>query len=67
VRRAADRIAALDPAWIHAMHGGTLTREALPAYMSTLRRQEFAYRGKLLGRMMDEGACPAEPLEAERG
>ena len=31
-------------------HGGTLTREALPYYLSALRRNEFAYRGMLLGR-----------------
>jgi hypothetical protein len=41
------------------MHGGTLTRESLPAYTSALQRQEFAYNGRLLGRMMDEG-CQQE-------
>jgi flavorubredoxin len=54
VRRVVDRIVDIDPAWVHAMHGGTLTRDALPAYVSALRREEFAYRGLLLGRMMDE-------------
>jgi flavorubredoxin len=56
VRRVVDRVTALDPAWIHSMHGGTLTRESLPAYVSALRCQEFAYNGHLLGRMMDEEA-----------
>jgi hypothetical protein len=32
------------------MHGGTITREAACAYTKALREQEFAYRGKLLGR-----------------
>ena len=54
VRRVADRIAGIDPKWIHAMHGGTLTREALPAYIKALHRQEYAYRGWLLGRRVDE-------------
>jgi hypothetical protein len=38
------------------MHGGTLTREAAGGYVAALREQEFAYRGKLLGR---EVAAPA--------
>jgi flavorubredoxin len=50
VRQVASRIAQLDPAWVHAMHGGTLTRDALPGYLAALRQQEFAYRGLLLGR-----------------
>jgi flavorubredoxin len=54
VRRVADRIAGIDPKWIHAMHGGTLTREALPAYIKALHRQEYAYRGWLLGRPVDQ-------------
>jgi flavorubredoxin len=50
VRAVVDRVAALDPAWVHAMHGGTLTGGALPQYVAALRTQEFAYRGMLLGR-----------------
>jgi flavorubredoxin len=50
VRRVVDRIEALDPRWIHAMHGGTLTRESLPSYVAALREKEFAYDGWLLGR-----------------
>ena len=56
VRQVVDRIAELDLAWVHAMHGGTLTGEALPYYVSALRTQEFGYRGMLLGR---EVARPA--------
>jgi flavorubredoxin len=53
VRRVVDRIVPLDPEFVHAMHGGTLTRAALPAYVSALKRQEYAYRGKLLGRQVE--------------
>jgi len=56
VRAAVDRIEALDPEWVHAMHGGTLTRDVVPAYNTALREHEFAYRGLLLGR---EVAAPA--------
>jgi flavorubredoxin len=50
VRAVVDRIEALEPAWIHAMHGGTLTGDVLPAYNKALREHEFAYCGLLLGR-----------------
>jgi len=56
VRAVVDRIEALDPEWVHAMHGGTLTRAAVPAFNQALREHEFAYRGLLLGR---EIAAPA--------
>jgi flavorubredoxin len=50
VRQVLDRIEAYDPDWVHAMHGGSLPREAVPAYVAALREQDFAYRGLLLGR-----------------
>lgn len=50
VRQVVDRIEALDPAWVFAMHGGSLTRESLPYYVRALREHDFAYRGMLLGR-----------------
>jgi flavorubredoxin len=50
VRAVAGRIEELAPAWIHAMHGGSLTGEALHHYTTALRDHEFAYRGVLLGR-----------------
>jgi flavorubredoxin len=56
VRQVVDRIEALDPAWVHAMHGGSLPREALDPYVRALREQEFAYEGMLLGRPL---AVPA--------
>jgi flavorubredoxin len=56
VREVVDRIEVLDPEWVHAMHGGTVARAALPYFVRALREQEFAYRGFLLGR---EVAAPA--------
>ncbi len=50
VRRVVDRIEALDPDWVHGMHGGTLTRESFPYFVRALREEPFAYEGKLLGR-----------------
>jgi flavorubredoxin len=50
VRAVADRIEGLNPSWVHAMHGGTLTGDVLPAYNAALREHEFGYRGLLLGR-----------------
>jgi flavorubredoxin len=59
VRAAVDRIEALDPTYVHAMHGGSLTRGALPAYNRALRENDFRYSGMLLGRDMT-----APPLAA---
>jgi flavorubredoxin len=50
VRDVVDRLEALDPDWMHAMHGGSLTREAIPRYTKALREQPFSYDGRLLGR-----------------
>jgi flavorubredoxin len=50
VREVVDRIEQLKPAWMHAMHGGTLTREVIPRYSDALRKRGFAYNGRLLGR-----------------
>jgi flavorubredoxin len=50
VRAVVDRLDALGPEWMHAMHGGSLTREAIPHYTRALREQAFAYDGRLLGR-----------------
>jgi flavorubredoxin len=54
VRRTIDRLEPLAPEWIHAMHGGTLTGEIFPRYVSALREQRFAYEGKSLGRPIEE-------------
>lgn len=45
-----DRLEALEPQWMHAMHGGSLTRDAIPYYTRALREQPFAYDGRLFGR-----------------
>ncbi|HZP32385.1 MAG TPA: hypothetical protein VFB23_03395 [Candidatus Acidoferrales bacterium] len=50
VRRVVDRVERLQPEWIHAMHGGTLTGQIFPRFTSALREQPFAYNGELLGR-----------------
>jgi len=45
-----DRITELRPDWIHAMHGATITGDALAHYARALRDEPFAYRGVLFGR-----------------
>ena len=50
VREVVDRIEQLQPEWMHAMHGGTIAREAIPHYTRALRERPFAFQGKLLGR-----------------
>ncbi len=50
VRQVVDRIARLDPDWIHGMHGGSLAREVIPDFVRALREEPFAYQGKVLGR-----------------
>jgi flavorubredoxin len=50
VRHVVDRIARLDPDWIHGMHGGSLARETIPHFVRALREEPFAYQGKVLGR-----------------
>jgi flavorubredoxin len=56
VRRVVERVEALDPDWVHGMHGGSLTREAFPHYVRALREEPFAYQGKLLGRPVGQPA-----------
>jgi flavorubredoxin len=52
VRDVVERIEALEPAWMHAMHGGTVAGDAIPRYTRALREQPFAYQGALLGRQV---------------
>jgi flavorubredoxin len=52
VRRVVDRIEKLDPQWIHPMHGGSLPKEVVPNYIQALRDEEFAFEGKIFGRMI---------------
>jgi len=75
VRAVVDRIEALEPDWMHAMHGGSLTREAIPCYTRALRERPFAYDGRLLGRdvvapqnaVPGLGAPPGEASGSEGG
>ncbi len=53
VRHVVDTIEQLKPEWVHAMHGGTLTCEALPGYLKALREQPFAFDGRLIGRRLN--------------
>jgi hypothetical protein len=50
VRQVVGRITGLDPEWIHAMHGGSLERRAIPAFAQALREEPFAYQGTVFGR-----------------
>ena len=50
VRDVVDRIEALDPDWIHGMHGGSLGRETISYFTRALREEPVGYEGKLLGR-----------------
>ena len=59
VRRTIDRLVPLEPEWIHAMHGGTLTGEIFPRYVQALREGRFAFQGKTLGRPIEGLEEPA--------
>jgi hypothetical protein len=50
VRETVDRLEALAPKWVHAMHGGTIAGDALAPYTNALREREFGWNGMLLGR-----------------
>jgi flavorubredoxin len=52
VRRVVDRVERMQPEWVHAMHGGTLTGQVFPRFASALREQPFAFNGRLLGRAL---------------
>ncbi|MGA9865438.1 MAG: hypothetical protein WBQ75_03245 [Acetobacteraceae bacterium] len=52
VLRAVDRIERMALRWVHPMHGGSLSGEALPHYTEALRAGNFAYDGRLLGRRL---------------
>jgi flavorubredoxin len=63
VRDVVRRIEQLAPSWIHAMHGATITGEALPTYNRALTEHPFAYEGRLFGRQIG-GPAPREKPEA---
>jgi flavorubredoxin len=50
VLQAVDRIERMTPAWVHPMHGGSITGQTLSGFIHALRTQPFVYEGKLLGR-----------------
>jgi flavorubredoxin len=57
VRQVVNRLERLDPDWVHAMHGGTLTREVFPRYVQALRNERFAFEGTLLDRPVGQPAA----------
>jgi flavorubredoxin len=61
VRRVVDRVEALDPDWVHGMHGGSLTREAFAHFVRALREEPFAYEGKVLGRELPTETAAFQP------
>ena len=60
VRDVVRRIAHLRPDWIHAMHGATITGEALAHYSDALLDEQFAYRGVLFGRTIGAKSAPRD-------
>jgi flavorubredoxin len=58
VRAVAERIDAIAPDWVHAMHGGTIPGDSLHHFSTALHEQEFAYRGMLLGREVQPSDRP---------
>ena len=59
VRDVVDRIEALDPDWIHGMHGGSLGRETIPYFTRALREESVGYQGR--------AARPRRPAEVRGG
>lgn len=58
VRAVVHRITELRPHWVHAMHGATITGDALAHYSRALLEEEFAYRGVLFGRPIGPQQAP---------
>ncbi|MHB8531992.1 MAG: oxygen-binding di-iron domain-containing protein [Solirubrobacteraceae bacterium] len=67
VRSVVQRIEQLRPDWIHAMHGATITGDALPAYSAALHEQPFAYQGTLFGRPICEPSRADAPSAGSAG
>ena len=56
VLRVVGRVERLAPAWVHPMHGGSLSADALPGYTMALRTLPFTFDGRLFGRQLPDGA-----------
>ena len=56
IRDVVERLEKENLAWIHPMHGGSFRQEELPHYARALRENDFAYRGRLLGREIAKAA-----------
>ena len=66
VRDVVDRIEALDPDWIHGMHGGSLGRETIPYFTPRCGRSRSAIRASCSAEMScrDEARYIAKPTAA---
>src|SRR5262249_48845858 len=56
VLRIVARVERLAPTWVHPMHDGSLTADALPGYTTALRTLPFIFDGRLFGRQLPDGA-----------
>ena len=61
VREVVERIARLDPDWIHSMHGGSLPRESMPDFIRALREEPCAYEGRCSGAGSQPGPGAPQP------
>lgn len=50
--RVVERIENLAADWINPMHGGSLLKEVASSHTCALRSEEFAFEGKLFGRVI---------------
>jgi flavorubredoxin len=50
VLQTVKRIEKMNPQWLHPMHGGSLPEEVIPRYINALRKENFAFEGKIFGR-----------------
>ena len=56
VLRVVGRVESFTPAWVHPMHGRSLSTDALPGYTMALRTLPFTFDGRLFGRQLPAGA-----------
>ena len=56
VLRVVSRVERLAPAWVHPMHGGSMSADTLKGYTTALTTQPFAFDGRIFGRNLPDGA-----------
>jgi Uncharacterized flavoproteins len=67
VLKVVDRIERLDLQWVHPMHGGSLPKDVMPGYVHALRNEEFAFEGKLFGRMLPKREEKEKEYQRNKG